>query len=414
MGKVLLVSIIASLIVISGCAGPAPPQPNWNAGSANPYADASNLFGYSLYGELSKASGNGNLVFSPYSISSAMTIAYEGARGKTADEMAAAMHLPSDKETLRSSFAGLYGKLNSAGSGAELRAANAIWVHNDYQVKKDYLAVLQNAYAAEATNLDFSSGTAEGTINSWVADRTNQKIKGLIPAGMLSPKMPVVITNAVYFKGRWLQEFDREKTREDDFALVSGEKANVMMMQRIYGENRTEYAEDPDAQVIELPYYGEKLGMVLVLPKAQGASGISAVERQIGRGKLSQWRSSLSPQKVTLFIPKFKIEQTYVLADALSRMRMATAFSDDADFGNMTAANNLKISQVIHKVYVDVNEEGTEAAAATAVLMGITSAGPGMEEQIRLFRADRPFFFAIVERESGAVLFLGKVMDPRG
>jgi serpin B len=417
MAKELLAVALAALILFSGCAGPAPPappQPNWTAGDATPYADASNFFGYSLYGELAKTSGAQNLVFSPYSISSAMTIAYEGAQGKTAEEMAAAMHLPPGKAALRSSFAGLYGKLNSAGSEVELRTANAIWVHKDYQVKQDYLGILRNAYVAQATNLDFSGGTAEKTINNWVETQTNQKIKDLIPAGTLSPSAPVVITNAVYFKGKWQQEFNKKETTQEKFSLVSGEKADVMMMTRIYDENRTNYAEDSDAQVLELPYTGGKLSMVLVLPKEEGAQGIATVERDLESGKLGEWRAALSPEKVTMFVPRFKLEETYHLEGVLPGMGMPTAFSDDADFGAMTAKKNLKIGQVIHKVYIDVNEEGTEAAPATGVVMVLTSMPAGGQEPIKVFRADRPFFFAIVEKDSGTVLFLGKVMDPRG
>ena len=419
MAKALLAVMIVSLVLLLGCTGPAPPQPpaqnqtqlNWAAGDAKPYAAASNLFGYSLFSELAKTSGDRNLVFSPYSVSSAMTIAYEGAGGKTATEMAAAMHLPADKGTLRGSFAGLYGKLNSAGSGVELSTANAIWVHKDYQLKEGYLAVLRDAYAAGATNLDFSGG-AEGIINNWVEQRTNGKIKDLIPSGALSPMAPVVITNAVYFKGKWEQEFDKSKTQKEDFSLVSGEKVQAMMMGRLYENNRTNYAEDGAAQAIELPYQGRNTSMVLILPKEEGAGGIGFVEQELADGKLAQWRAALTPEKVSIYMPKFRLEETYGLEKVLSGMGMPTAFSDAADFGNMTDERNLKIGRVIHKVYVDVDEEGTEAAAATAVIMQAT-AYP-MPEQIKVFRADRPFFFAIVEKDSGAVLFLGKVMDPRG
>lgn len=412
--KAAVAPVLLALMLLLGCSGPAPQQPNWEIGNAQPYADASNLFGYSLYKELAKE-GQGNLVFSPYSISSAMTIAYEGAKGKTAEEMQSAMHLPSDKEVLRGSFAGMVEKLNSAGSAVELRTANAIWVHKDYEVRQDYLKVLNDAYVAKATNLDFASGTAEGTINSWVEEKTNQKIKQLIPQGALSPLTPVVITNAVYFKGKWLEEFDKKLTREREFTLLDGQKIKPMTMQRVYGKNRTAYFEDSAAQVIELPYQGEKVSMVLVLPKEEGAGGIVAVEQQLEAGKLAQWRAGLAKEKVSMWIPRFKIEQSYELQDTLPTMGMPLAFSTSADFGAMTDdPRNLYISQVIHKVYVDVNEEGTEAAAATAVIMMVGSAGPGTPEEIKEFRADRPFFFAIVEKDTGAVLFMGKVVDPRG
>ena len=353
--NLIAAALALSLVLLLGCTGPAPPQPNWKAGDAKPFADASNLFGYSLYGELAKTSGDKNLVFSPYSVSSAMTIAYEGAEGKTATEMATVMHLPADKGTLRNSFAGLYEKLNSAGSGVQLSTANAIWIDKNYRLKSDYLALLGDAYAAGAANLDFSSG-AEATINNWVEQRTNGKITNLIPPGTLSPLTPVVITNAVYFKGKWEQAFDKSQTQKEDFSLVSGDKVQAMMMSRIYDKDKTNYTEDSTAQVLELPYQGGKTSMVLILPKEQGAGGIGSVEQELAAGKLAQWRAALSPEKVSIYLPKFRLEETYALEKVLPGMGMPTAFSDAADFGNMTDARNLKISQVIHKVYVDVDE----------------------------------------------------------
>ncbi|MCX8195442.1 MAG: serpin family protein [Candidatus Micrarchaeota archaeon] len=401
--------------LLFGCIVPSPPDWNGKTGGPKTFSDVSNRFGYAIYSELAKTSEEKNIVISPYSITSAMAMVFEGAEGQTADEMEKVMFLPKNKSELRESFAGLYRKINFNSSGLQISTANALWIHRDYEVLGAYKETLKQNYFADAINIDFDSGRAEETINRWVEDRTNQKIKNLIPPKSISGSTPVVITNAVYFKGKWQVEFDKQKTTEEDFGLVSGANTKVMMMNHYYDEKKFNYTEDETAQVLELPYSGGKASMLLILPKENGksrAEGIAAVEREIASGGLRHWNEALREEKVSIHIPKFKLEETYRLEGVLPRMGMRTAFSDSADFGLMTEKKNLKIGVVIHKVYVDVNEEGTEAAAATAVVMKVGSVGPGGGENIYVFRADRPFFFAIQDKDSGAVLFLGKVMNP--
>lgn len=376
-------------------------------------ADSNNAFAFSLYRLLSAESlDDENIFFSPYSVSSAFALVLEGAKGNTADEIKDVFSFPKSLDTLRQGFYSLNEGINYEGSGYSLSTANALWAEKTYPFLESYLKTAEEYYSANTTNLDFKNSPEESrlTINSWTEDKTNQKIKDLIPEGMISPLTKLVITNAVYFKGDWVYEFDKEKTQKADFYSPSG-VVEVDMMQRTDEEAVFMYYESDTLKALKMPYESEgkkQLFMTVLLPKEN-----SALEpgEFVDADKLAEIEKSFKSQQVHVYLPKFKLETEYSLNDALEKMGMPKAFSDEADFSGMDGTDDLFISDVVHKAYVDVNEEGTEAAAATGIVFRTTSAGP-TDIKVPEFLADHPFMFIIEDEESGNILFMGKVSNP--
>ena len=238
-------------------------------------------------------------------------------------------------------------------------------------------------------------------------DQTNDRIKDLIPQGVIDPLTRLVLTNAIYFKGDWVKQFDKKDTQERDFTTSTGNtvKAQMMSLTHDQADINFNYTETDEAQVLELPYSGNELSMLIILPK----SDLSSLESSLSSDKLKEWRSNLTSEKVDqIYLPKFKFDTKYFMADTLSAMGMPTAFSSGADFSGMDGTKSLFISSVIHQAFVEVNEEGTEAAAATAVIVGETAA----PIQNIIFNADHPFLFIIQQRDTGNILFLGRVTNP--
>lgn len=355
---------------------------------------------YSLYREDSD-----NIFYSPYSILAALTMTYEGARGQTAEEMARVFYLPDD-EVRWSGMAGFYNAINRPDREYVLDTANALWPAEDYHFLDDYFEIIERYYRGKIEHLDYRTDP-EGsrlTINDWVEARTRDKIKNLIPEGFIDSLTRLVLTNAIYFKGQWLTEFDPDLTREETFYVSQDREVEVPMMRRIDDEAIFEYARLDDAQVLSLPYRGEEVAMTVVLPDE---GKLSEVEESLDSEQLEYYRSMLDRQRVDVYLPRFKVETKYIMNDDLSNLGMPTAFSGQADFSGMTGFQDLYISSVIHQAFVEVNEEGTEAAAATGVIMRETAM-----IDLPVFRADRPFIFLIEHLETGAVLFMGRVVDP--
>lgn len=373
----------------------------------NAVVNANNQLAFELYSQFNEESKDSNIFFSPYSISIALTMTYEGARGQTAEEMQSVLHIPEDANVRRPNFARIYNKINKKDKKYKLSTANALWAQKDYKFLEEYTNNVEKYYGGKLTNLDFAgeSEKSRQTINKWVEDQTNNKIKDLIPQGVLNAYTRLVLTNAIYFKGTWVKQFDEKDTKEEDFRIDSSNTVKVPMMRLIGNGVKFNYAETDEIQILEMPYHGEDLSMLIILPKG---NDLANIEKSITLEKLSEWKNMLNEQRVDIFIPKFKFETKYFMAKALSDMGMPTAFSPAADFSGMDGTKDLLIQNVIHQAFVEVNEEGTEAAAATGVVMGITSVGP----RIPIFRADHPFIFIIQEIETGNILFLGRVSDP--
>jgi serpin B len=386
-------------------------------GTVTDVVDANNRFASELYTQLDKNPVNSgkNVFFSPFSISTVLALAYEGARGTTADQIQAVFHYPTDNNTRRSEYATLIASLNDGNSGYTLRAANALWAEKTYRFLPEFAGIAQNYYDAKTINLDFvrQPEISRNTINKWVEDKTNDKIKDLLPAGSITPDTKLVITNAVYFKGTWVKQFAKDETKDDKFFISPGNSADVRMMQRTDEDATFNYAETGGIQVLEMPYThssGKELSMIIILPGLN--TSLAATESTLSGSGLSDLKSSLRPQRVRVYFPKFRMETDYSLSGDLTEMGMPDAFSNDADFSGMDGTRNLVISDIVHKAYIDVNEEGTEAAAATGGVFTSKSIFP--EQPVPVFRADHPFIFFIQDRDTGAVLFIGRLMNPAG
>ncbi len=380
--------------------------------NAKVVVQANNEFGIDFYSQLAGQPENEgrNIFFSPWSISSALAITYEGARNTTADEIRSVFHFPASFDTLRKGYLELSSSLNGGDSGFTLNTANALWAEKTYSFLPDYVGNANRYYGAKTTNLDFVNNPdmSRNTINSWVEEKTKHKITGLIPEGGIDPSTVLVITNAIYFKGTWLKQFDPEKTMEEDFILGDGTTLRVPMMTRTDKDAEYWYAETESLQVLGMPYAhnkGKGLSMLVLLPKG---NDLESIETTLSVWKIEELNQALTYQRVMVSFPRFKMETTYSLSDTLSEMGMPSAFSD-ADFSGMDGSRNLFIDEAYHKAYIDVNEEGTEAAAATAVVMN-RSLAPG--EPVPVFRADHPFLFLIQDNDTGNILFMGRMANP--
>jgi len=367
-----------------------------------------NAFALDLYGKLREREGN--LFFSPFSISTALAMTYAGARGETEAQMAKVLHFPPGREKLHPACKTLIDDLNARQEkgGYELSVANALWGQKGYGFGKVFLHVTRTYYGAGLNEVDFvkAAEAARQRINKWTEEKTRGKIKDLIPPGVLTELTRLVLTNAIYFKGDWAAQFDEKATRDAPFTLLDGEKVDVPMMHQ---REDFGYMERETFQALALPYVGKELSMVVFLPKEVG--GLAELEKSLTAKNLAKWLPALRKRKVRVWLPKFKMTSQFRLDKTLMAMGMADAFTRAADFSGMNGKKDLFISAVIHKAFVDVNEEGTEAAAATAVVVGITSVAPRRHV---VFRADHPFLFLIRDNKSGSILFMGRVVNPQG
>ncbi len=411
-------------ILVLACTGCASTNKNseTTAAAAKLIVDGNNQFALQLYQKL--RGGDGNLFFSPYSISTALAMTYAGARGATAHEMAQTLLFPTSPEAIAKlglpdapmtpeEFARAFGQiirdLNERGGkdAYELRVANALWGQKGFAFLDAFRELVASEYGGRARDVDFVGATekARQTINAWVEEQTNGKIKNLIAQGALGAMTRLVLTNAIYFKGNWARQFDEARTQDAPFTLIKEDKTQVPMMNQ---KAKFGYAEAKDLQILQLPYAGDELSMVILLPKAD--DGIVQLESNLTTENLATWLDRIHHREVIVSIPKFKMTSKFDLGTVLRSMGMGRAFSSTADFSGMTGQRNLFISAVIHQAYVDVNEEGTEAAAATGVVMRLTSIGPN---RTPVFRADHPFIFMIRDNASGSLLFLGRVTNPQ-
>jgi serpin B len=349
-----------------------------------------------------------NLFFSPYSISTALAMTYAGAKANTARQMSQVLHFTLKPKQLHLAFGDLETRLNALRKkeDIELGVANALWAQKDYQFLQQFFDVVKQNYGAELSYADFKTAyeSARREINAWVERQTNDKIKDLIKPGVLSALTRLVLANAIYFKGLWSSQFDESATQSTKFYLAPNTAVDVPMMRQ---EHEFNYMENDNLQVLELPYVGDDLSMIILLPKEM--DGLTQVESSLSVESLRSLLARLRQRKVTVFLPRFKLSSQFSLQDTLASLDMPDAFKPGiADFSGMDGTRMLHISAVVHKAFVDVNEEGTEAAAATGVVVRVTSAPAAPT----VFRADHPFIFLIQDNRSGSILFLGKVVDP--
>jgi len=374
--------------------------------------NGNSAFAFDLYQALRDKEGN--LFYSPYSISLALAMTYAGARDETEKQMADTLRFTLPQGHLHPAFNSLDLELSQRGKGAKgkdgegfrLNIANAIWGQKDYHFLATFLDVLAENYGAGLRVLDFTSEPEKSriVINDWVSEETEERINDLLPPGSVDPLTRLVLTNAIYFNAAWQYPFEENATTDGLFHLLQGGEVTVPMMKQ---KKFLGYAESEGYQAVELPYDGRELSMVILLPQA---GNFEAFEKSLDAQQVDAIIKNLGPSQVILTMPRFEFASSFRLGETLAAMGMTDAFSENADFSGMTGNRDLFISDVVHKAFVSVDEAGTEAAAATAVIMP-TAAPP--EAAIEMI-IDRPFIFLIRDIKSGAISFVGRVVNPSG
>jgi serpin B len=366
-------------------------------------------FAFDLYGKLKDSNPKGNLFFSPYSISTALAMTYAGARGNTEKQMAKTLHFTLPGKRLHSAFGIVQKQIiqDEKSRGYQLLLANALWGQKGEPFLKEFLDLTKDYYGAGINQLDFKNETEKSRqiINQWVEKKTKEKIKDLIPTKGIDELTVLVLTNAIYFKGEWKTKFEEQYTRRSDFYISAKDKVEVDMM--LIEENFKCY-EDEKLQIVELPYKGDELSMLVLLPTE--IEGIKEVEDTLTTERLNNIISKMQTEQIEVYLPKFRIAWgSFSLNDALIALGMPDAFDrgeKPADFSGINGKEDIWISDVFHQAFIEVNEEGTEAAVGTGVVL--TLGGPILP----VFCADHPFIFIIKDNRTGSILFMGRVMNP--
>lgn len=400
-------SLVAALLLALPLAAPAR-EPDAALGAAG----GTNGMAWKLV----RASGAGNAIVSPVSVWEALAMTHAGARGATAAEIARVLGMPDDRATIAAASQALRKELAAAkGKKIALEVANRLWVQQGKRLEGEFTGLLEEKFGAGAGIVDFGNATeaARQEINRWVGDHTAKKIDELLKPGVLSPRTGLLLTNAVYMKAAWATPFKKAATAPEPFTLAAGEKADVPFMHRVGEMTAGRAGKGPSAVTLcEIPYAGGQLAMVVIVPDA--VDGLANVLGGLDGNSLDVWRHTgvLRERQVNLAVPKWKARRALALNDALASMGMKQAFeSGVADFSGIDGTRELFVSAVVHEGFVDVGEEGTEAAASTFIMPSITSAlRPPEPLEVR---ADRPFAWAVVHQGTGAVLFAGTVTDPR-
>lgn len=366
-----------------------------------------NRFAAAAYRQL--AQNNGNLILSPFSISTALSMLLDGARGQTAAGIATALEQSSPGPEYHAAVASLAAELTKQANsgGNQLAIANGLWVQQGFALQAEFEQTIQKLYQAPLTPLDFHAHAdqARQEINSWTAQHTNDRIPELLAPRSIDAATRLVLTSAIYFYGKWRSPFDPKDTRAEPFQLGGGGTVDAKFMHQ---KADFLYGETPEAQILEMKYQGTPLAFDILLPKTNG--GLAELEQSIKPDTLSAWFGALRSAKVEAAIPKFRAESSFSLMDMLSRMGMADAFSRTADFSGIDGRRDLFVGSVVHKAFVEVSEEGTEAAAATGI--AVHALAMRRPEQI-VFRADHPFAFFIRDTTSGVILFEGRLTQPK-
>ncbi|MCI0493571.1 serpin family protein [candidate division KSB1 bacterium] len=362
---------------------------------------ADNKFGFKLFEKIVAVEQDKNVFISPLSVSMALGMTLNGANGTTREAMEETLELAGlTQEEINNSYKNLMEFLYSLDPDVQFQLANSIWYRLGYTFEQDFIDLNVNYFDAEVAGLDFSAADAATTMNQWVEAHTNGRIKDMIQPP-INPYTIMFLINAIYFKGMWTYQFDPKYTKEDVFILPDGARTACQMMAQ---RSRYRYMSNDDFQAIDLPYGNGDFCMTIFLPQH-----INAFVADFNQENYDQWITSFSADSVTLFVPKFSLDYEIELNDVLTALGMGIAFSDRADFTKMYAPGNLYISKVKHKSFLEVNEEGTEAAAATVVEMTLTSAP---EDPIIVMDVNRPFVFVIRETKSQSILFVGKIVQP--
>ena len=422
MKKILLI-LLASIILsgLSGCGQPTSvyvlqsnkpriTSPEVAETDMTALVEGNNAFAFELYQTLKQRGGN--LFYSPYSISEALAMTYAGARSETELTMAKTLNLTLSQARLHPAFNSLDLQLKQRGEGAKgkdgegfrLNVVNAIWGQKDYEFQAPFLDVLAQNYGVGLRIVDFINETEQSriTINDWVSEQTEERIKDLVPQGAINYLTRLVLTNAIYFNAAWQYPFNENATSDGLFHLAGGNDVTVPMMRQT---ESFRYTGGNNYQAVELPYDGQELSMLILLPEAEQ---FDTFEEQLNVEFVENIIDDLESNEVLLTMPKFEYDSSFSLKEALIIMGMEMAFTESADFSGMNGKYDLLIQDVLHKAFVLVDEAGTETAAATAVIVGLESA-PAEPVEVRI---DRPFIFIIRDIPTGSVIFAGRVLNP--
>jgi len=380
-----------------------------NASNPQGVVEGNNMFAFKLFHQV-QGGTTGNQFYSPFSISTALAMVYAGARNETALQMSQTLNFdPSEK--FHSEYKHLLSELHEGANGKiKLNIANGLWAQKDFKFLNSYFDIVKSNYNSELKNVDFKDNTereaTRNDINAWVERNTNNKIRNILSQGDLNAMTRLVLVNAIYFYGDWATPFKKELTKTKDFTLIDGTKATVPFMNL---GDRYNYYEDSKIQALEIPYQDNKASMVILLPNT--TDGIAELGKSLDYKYYQEIIESLQITDVSLSLPKFKMDFKFELGGTLSQMGMPLAFSPDgADFSGMTGSRDLYISKVIHQAFIKIDEVGTEAAAATAVVMSMGMSQHHVEPKI--FNADHPFVFLIKDNSTGSILFIGAIMKP--
>ncbi len=410
MKKLFPFTVIAVVIaLIWGCRNPltSPVQINKDLPSADKsLVSSAKLFGLSLFKKVNETAEDTNVFISPISVSTALGMVLNGANGKTYDEIKSTLELfGTGQDEINKAYQDLNTLLGQIDPAVIYESANSIWYKNGITFEQSFLDVNKNFFNASVQGLDFTSPASVDVINNWVKEKTKDKITSIIDR--IPADAVMYLINAIYFKGTWKYKFDTGATKQDNFYTAAGNPVNCMMMNQ---KNKLNYYQTDNYQAVELPYGSGDFSMLVILPSI--GANINSFISQMNDGFWDNLLNSLDSTEVNLWLPKFKIEYYINLNDVLKSLGMVSAFNPiSADFSKIRAQKDLFISRVLHKTYVNVDEEGTEAAAVTAVEISISAVeGPSNEVYMRV---NHPFIFAIREKTSGAILFIGKVVYPK-
>ncbi|KAK3606706.1 hypothetical protein CHS0354_013549 [Potamilus streckersoni] len=366
-----------------------------------------NEFAFDLYQQIGASSAD-DIFLSPFSISTVMSMVYLGSKGETAKQMSRTLKMENMPKIIHEKFEEYIKLIKAENTNVTLTTANRLYPHTGKEILDEYIMTCFKHYKTDVVPADYAerASDVEKEINSWIEKETKGKIKNLIPSGSLSPLTVLVLVNAIYFKGDWAMKFKPENTVVQPFYKLDGDAAKVYMMKSRM--ERTWYGEDQslDCKALQLPYKGEDLYMLVLLPNKM--DGLPALESKLSMTTLKLIQNNMSSGLVEVSLPKFKIEASFELSKVLSKLGMSDVFDENkADLSGMTNQKNVYLSQVFHKAFVEVNEEGTEAAAATGAVIKKRSL-PVMHS----FDADHPFLFLIMDKRSGVILFLGRLVAP--
>ena len=372
---------------------------------------SNNEFAVDMYQTL-RSDARQNIIFSPLSISTAMAMTYLGSAGNTKAQMAQGLHFDALGNSVHQLFKDLHKRLQKDSQNYTLKTANSLFGNVGYTFLDSYLQGCADFYQAEVKELDFTNQAEASTsyINKWVENKTENKIKKLIPEGAISDVTVLVLVNALYFKGLWKYPFEAAETRSASFNLNSNQKTNVQMMHHKEYFRRF-YSQELNTNILEMDFAGDEISMYFLVPEDMDR-GLDKLEKQLTATSLTAALTSTTrstKMKMDIYVPKLKVESKFSLSNVMKSLKMTDMFSEKADFSGMDGKKDLSISDVLHKSFIDINEEGSEAAAATGVIVGLTSVLKPFE-----FKVDRPFFLVLKDKESDSILMMGSVWAPPG